>query len=137
MTRQHSSASRFTSGTEKQWKIEFHGEFLPEFRQFPETVRRRIYALVEVLREFGPQLGRPHVDTLKGSKHLQMKELRFYADEGVWRVAFAFDIQRNATLLVGGDKAGVSQAKFYRGLIQTADRRFDQHLEEIRKKGGG
>lgn len=60
-----------------------------------------------------------------------MKELRFRADNGVWRVAFAFDSKRRAILLVGGDKAGVSKDKFYRNLIENADRRFDQHQRAI------
>lgn len=54
-------------------------------------------------------LGRPYVDTLEGSKYPNMKELRFTADDGVWRVAFAFDPQREAIVLVAGDKAGVAQ----------------------------
>ncbi len=74
-------------------------------------------------------LGRPHVDTLNASKHANMKELRFDADNGVWRVAFAFDPQREAILLVAGDKSGVSQRKFYKKLIKTADARFDKHLK--------
>jgi hypothetical protein len=79
------------------------------------------------LKTFGPQLGRPQVDTLKGSKHSNMKELRFDVDDGVWRVAFAFDLRRRAILLVGGDKSGVSKDRFYRNLIEIADRRFDRH----------
>jgi hypothetical protein len=59
-----------------------------------------------------------------------MKELRFDADDGVWRIAFAFDRQRQAVLLVGGDKSGTSQKKFYKDLIRKADRRFDDWLEE-------
>ena len=58
----------------------------------------RAHALL--LERFGPQLGRPHVDTLRASRHANMKELRFDAAEGVWRVAFAFDEKRNAVLLV-------------------------------------
>jgi hypothetical protein len=61
-----------------------------------------------------------------------MKELRFDADGGVWRVAFAFDPQRKAILLVAGDKGGVVQRRFYRDLIAVADRRFDQHLKTFR-----
>jgi hypothetical protein len=57
-----------------------------------------------------------------------MKELRFSA-KGVWRVAFAFDNERNAIILVGGDKAGRDQKKFYRDLIRTADDRFDDWLD--------
>jgi len=71
------------------------------------------------------------VDTLNGSKHPNMKELRFRADDGVWRVAFAFDMKRRAILLVGGNKSGVSQGKFYRDLIEIADRRFDRHQKAV------
>jgi hypothetical protein len=79
------------------------------------------------------QLGRPHVDTLKGSKHANMKELRFDAADGVWRAAFAFDALRQAVVLVAGDKSGESQARFYRTLIATADKRFDAHLAQQKK----
>lgn len=84
-----------------------------------------------LLREFGPQLGRPTVDTLKGSKHSNMKELRFDWDRGVWRVAFAFDPKRLAILLAGGDKGGVDQKRFYKRLIATADHRFDEYLSAL------
>lgn len=86
-----------------------------------------------MLAVFGPHLGRPYVDTLKGSKYANMKELRFRAEDGVWRVAFAFDIKRQAILLVGGDKSGVSQSNFYKHLIEIAERRFDQHQSALEK----
>ena len=63
-----------------------------------------------------------------------MKELRFNAYQGVWRVAFAFDIQRKAILLVAGDKSGGSEKRFYRSLIRKADARFDDHLNTLKKK---
>jgi hypothetical protein len=75
-------------------------------------------------------LGRPDVDTLKDSKFANMKELRFRADGGVWRVAFAFDPKRDAIMLVAGDKSGGSEKTFYRRLIQKADKRFKEHLDE-------
>ena len=59
-----------------------------------------------------------------------MKELRFDAADGVWRVAFGFDPDRQAELLVGGDKSGTSQKKFYKALIRKADERFDEWLED-------
>jgi hypothetical protein len=118
----------------KSWAVEFHEEFAAEFMQFSEPVRQKIVSLGRLLENFGPQVARPKVDTLKGSKHSNMKELRFDADDGAWRVAFAFDLKRNAILLVGGDKLGVSQDKFYRNLIEIADRRFDQHQWAIAKK---
>ncbi|WP_397579812.1 type II toxin-antitoxin system RelE/ParE family toxin [Sphingorhabdus sp.] len=84
--------------------------------------------------EFGPALKRPHCDTLKGSRHANMKELRFAADDGVWRVAFAFDPKRSAIMLVAGDKSGVSEKRFYKKLIASADDRFDAHLALLKKK---
>jgi hypothetical protein len=57
-----------------------------------------------------------------------MKELRFDAGGGVWRVAYAFDPDRKAILLVAGDKSGGSEKKFYQRLIRRADARFDEHL---------
>ena len=68
-----------------------------------EDVQTEILALTRLLQQFGPQLKRPHAGTLKGSRHANMKELRFKAADGVWRVAFAFDTKRNAILLVAGD----------------------------------
>ena len=62
-----------------------------------------------------------------------MKELRCDAQDGVWRVAFAFDPHRHAILLVAGDKSGGSERRFYRQLIATADQRFDRHLERLKK----
>jgi hypothetical protein len=121
---------------DKQWKVAFHEEFLPEFREFSDAVRQQVYSLIEMLAVFGPNLGRPQVDTLKGSKHSNMKELRFRADDGAWRIAFAFDVKRQAILLVGGDKSGVSQSKFYRNLIEISERRFDQHLRAVAAKKG-
>ncbi len=106
-------------------------EFEAEFDALHEDVQTEILALSLVLEELGPQLGRPRVDTLNGSRHANMKELRFGAAGGEWRVAFAFDPKRTATLLVAGDKSGVSEKRFYRELIRKADNRFDAHLARL------
>lgn len=74
---------------------------------------------------------------MKGSKHSNMKELRFHAEGGAWRIAFAFDLKRRAILLVGGDKSGVSKERFYRRLIEIADRRFVHHQRTLSKKQEG
>lgn len=106
---------------------------MPEFHALQEDVRTETLALSIVLQQFGPQLGRPRVDTLKGSRHANMKELRFSAADGEWRVAFAFDRRRAAILLVAGGKSGGSQKRFYSELIRKADARFDAHLARIGK----
>src|SRR2546429_7468966 len=103
-------------------------EFKPEFDALDQDVRREILALARVLQEFGPQLGRPRVDTLNGSRHANMKELRFSAADGEWRVAFAFDPRRKAILLVAGDKTRGGEKSFYREIMREADERFDAPL---------
>ena len=116
------------------WVVQFDEAFELEFDELPETVQDEMLAHAKLLEQFGPTLGRPRVDTLNGSRHPNMKELRFQADGGVWRVAFAFDPQRQAILLVCGDKSGVSERKFYKQLIRKADERFDQHLSRLKKE---
>jgi hypothetical protein len=117
-----------------EWVVEIGDEFEPEFDELDEDVRTEILALSRLLQQFGPQLGRPRVDTLNDSRHANMKELRFDAADGVWRVAFAFDTKRKAILLVTGDKSGVSEKKFYKRLIAKADERFDVHLARLKQK---
>jgi hypothetical protein len=109
-------------------------EFEPEFDALHEDVRTEILALSLVLDQFGPWLGRPRVDTLKGSRHANLKELRFAAADGEWRVAFAFDPKRRAILLVAGDKSGGSERRFYLELIRKADDRFNAHLARLRRE---
>jgi len=121
---------RYNKGS---WKVIFHETFDKEFQAFAEQVQDALLASALMLKEFGPQLGRPYVDTLQGSRHANMKELRFDADNGVWRVAFAFDPKRQAVFLVAGDKSGTSQKRFYKSLIKKADQRFDDCLN--RKEG--
>ncbi|WP_333836110.1 type II toxin-antitoxin system RelE/ParE family toxin [Novosphingobium sp.] len=119
------------------WDVELHDSFEAEFLAFEREVQTELLAVAKLLADYGPQLGRPYVDTLKGSKHANMKELRFSADDGEWRTAFAFDPERRAILLVAGDKSGVSQKRFYKQLIAKADSRFSDHLESLKsaKKG--
>jgi hypothetical protein len=116
------------------WEVNFYSEFAPEFRECPEVVQDAILALLIKLRRFGPQLGRNDVDTLKGSRYPNMKELRFNTADEEWRVAFAFDPNRKAILLAGGSKSGVSQNRFYKSLISVADGRFERHLAAIAKE---
>src|SRR5262249_16882758 len=110
------------------WNVVFHPAFAREYEVLSHGVQDELAAHLVYLREAGPALGRPHADTLKGSKHRNMKEPRFIADDGVWRAAFAFDPERRAVVLVAADKAGMNQRRFYKSLIALADRRFDEHL---------
>ncbi|MEO0411685.1 MAG: type II toxin-antitoxin system RelE/ParE family toxin [Pseudomonadota bacterium] len=116
------------------WVIEFELTFESEFDGFKASVQDAIFKRLILLEKEGPQLGRPYADTLVGSKHTNMKELRCDAANGVWRIAYAFDPDRKAILLVAGDKAGVSEKRFYKKLIKKADDRFEDHLVSRKDK---
>lgn len=111
-----------------------HDDFVPEYHALPTEVQDSLLAHIEPLKHFGPLLGRPHADTLNDSRHPNMKELRFDSADGVWRVAFAFDPNRRAILLVAGDKSGGGEKRFYQQLIDKADARFSEHLAKIKKE---
>jgi len=104
-----------------------HPAFADERGELPEAVSDKLDAMLLVLEQAGPELGRPWADRLNASVFANMKELRFRLD-GVWRFAFAFDHDRNAVVLVGGDKEGQNQKRFYKRLIATADERFGEWL---------
>ena len=115
------------------WTVLLHDAFEEEIASLPEDLQDELLAHAKLLALFGPGLGRPTVDTLKASRHVNMKELRFAWRREVWRVAFAFDPARQAILLVGGDKGGAYQRRFYRRLIALADDRYDEHLATLER----
>ncbi len=75
-------------------------------------------------------LGGPLVDSVKGSRHANMKELR----AGTICILFAFDPRRSAILPIGGDKRDRWQ-EFYEQMIPLADRLLDEHLPDLEKEG--
>ncbi len=92
--------------------------------------RERVTAAVDYLEANGPGLGRPRVDTVKGSRWPHMKELRV----GTIRILFAFDPRRAAILLIGGDKRG-RWTEFYDEFIPHADDLYDEHLLTLIEEG--
>lgn len=116
-----------------EWSVAIADEFEPEFSSLPEKVQDEVLAQSLLLKQFGPSLGRPKVDTLNGSKHSNMKELRLVVLGRQWRLAFAFDPRRRAMLLVAGEKSGKNSRRFYRELLHKADERFHRHLNELTK----
>ena len=110
-------------------------EFDPAFETWANSLGQgdaeALLAAVRVLRVHGPALGRPLVDTVKGSRRKNMKELRpGSTGRSEVRVLFAFDPRRRAILLVGGDKAG-AWAKWYALNVPIADQRYDAHLSPV------
>ncbi len=109
-------------------------EVTDQFEQWWDTLnvedQQTIDAAVGLLEQRGPGLGRPLVDSVKGSRHANMKELR----AGTIRVLFAFNLKRTALLLIGGDKRDRWQ-EFYARMIPLADDLFDEHLKELETEG--
>lgn len=118
------------------WEVLFHDAFIKEFELLDENLQDELFAHAKLLANYGPHLGRPTVDTLKGSSHFNMKEMRFSWRQEIWRVAFAFDPRRQAILLVGGNKCGVNQSRFYKRLIEVAEHRYQEHLQNLNQTIG-
>jgi hypothetical protein len=113
-------------------QFRFHPDFRPEFAGLDAEVKEELAATILAVRSTGgPAAGRPYVDTLKGSRHQNMKELRFHTATEVWRFAFAYDPTRNAVVLCGGGKQGGSEKEFYDGLVKQADKRYDKWLKTV------
>jgi hypothetical protein len=113
-----------------EWEVLFDEEFDEWLGTVDDGLQDEIWANVEVLRQLGPNLGRPRVDTVKGSDYSNMKELRIQYQGDPWRILFAFDPRRNPILLVGGCKRG--NKRWYEEHIRIADRRFRRHLESLK-----
>lgn len=100
------------------------------FEEQTEALQDDILAMLNVLEEYGPQLGRPHADTVKGSKYSNMKELRIQHAGDPIRAFFAFDPKRKGIVLCAGDKTGLNEKIFYKDMIKLADVEFTKHLKK-------
>jgi hypothetical protein len=114
------------------WDVEVTGQFATWYRSLENDALEAVTAAVNRLQEHGPALGRPFVDTIKGSRHANMKELRPLG--GNLRILFAFDPRRSAILLLGGDKTH-RWRDWYKEMIPKADALYDEHLETLRREG--
>ena len=119
--------------TRRRWEVEGTDEFVSWYDSLTDDESERVDAAVEILMEGGPAEGRPLVDTVRGSRHANMKELR--PRGGYLRILFAFDPRRTAILLIGGDKTDRWQ-EWYDVYIPIADALYDEHLEALRREGG-
>jgi hypothetical protein len=112
-----------------EWDVQFDDEFSAWLISLKRDVRNEIIAATNLLREHGPQLGRPYVDTLEDSTFPNMKELRVQFRGDPWRILFAFDPERAAILLVGGNKRG--DKRWYKKNLPIAEERFRRHLKRL------
>ena len=117
------------------WEIITSESYDVWFQEQTDDDKVIIRSKVYLLGEYGPNLKRPHADTVKGSKKLvNLKELRAKTDAHEFRVAFIFDPERKGLLLIGGDKKGKNQKKFYKDLIRNAEQIYAAYLEKCIKE---
>lgn len=112
------------------WIIDRTEQIAEWIKKLDDDAREAIFKTLLILQAIGPSLGRPHVDSIKESRHKNMKELRIQNRQRLFRILFAFDPERKAILLVGGDKRG--DKRFYQKMIPLADALLDKHLEKWR-----
>ena len=112
-----------------EWQIKEHDQYTEWFDALEEDLQDEILAVLGLLQREGPLLSRPYVDTVEGSKHSNMKELRVQYRGEPWRILFAFDPLRRAILLIGGNKTG--KKRWYKENIPIADRRLREHLKRL------
>ena len=111
------------------WEVEVSDEFIEWYDALDEEERVSVDTARRKARNLRTHSRRPYADTLKGSRHPNMKELRVQHLGRPYRILFAFDPRRNAYLILGGDKTG--NANWYVDAIRRADAIYAQHLKEI------
>lgn len=115
------------------WLIETTDTFDIWFDALDDIDRANVLASMIVLREKGPMLSRPYADTVKGSCHSNMKELRIQSKGDPIRAFYAFDPKRKGILLCAGNKTG-NDKRFYEEMIPIADHEFTAHLKKLNKE---
>ena len=116
------------------WQVLTTDIFDEWFDALDDTDRTNVIASLMVLEQKGPNLARPHVDSMKGSIHSNMKELRGQSKGNPLRAFFAFDPKRNAILLCAGNKKG-NDKRFYKEMLPVADAEFTKHLNSLNLDG--
>ena len=116
------------------WDVEVSDEFAEWYRALEEDESVSVDSAVDMLVEYGPGLGRPYADTLKGSHYPNMKELRVQHRGRPYRILYAFDPRRSAYLILGGDKSG--NRNWYAEALRRAEAIYARHLKEIGEGNG-
>lgn len=120
---------------EQKWVILLQTPLLDWLKTLPQEDVLKVYATLTLLSHEGPQLGRPYVDRVQGSKYANLKELRVQSKQSVLRLFFIFDPFRQAILLCGGNKKGKKEKLFYTTMIELAEQTYTNYLAQLINKG--
>jgi hypothetical protein len=100
-----------------------------EFEEWYDTLNdddtEAVSRVVGLLEARGVTLGHPYSSALAGSRY-PLRELRVQSHGHPLRIVYAFDPERQAVLLVGGDKTG--EDRFYETMIPRAERVWEDYL---------
>ncbi|WDZ86958.1 type II toxin-antitoxin system RelE/ParE family toxin [Micromonospora cathayae] len=123
----------------RRWSVRVTGEvrqWLRDLRQADPSTYHSVSVAIDMLAEVGPALGRPLVDTLRGSQVSNLKELRPRSGRDVAvRVLFVFDPWSQAVLLVTGNKAG-NWTRWYDEHVPLAEKVYKTWLDQERERRG-
>lgn len=105
-------------------------EFEEWFLGLGSADARAVVRGVGLLEAKGLALGFPHSSALGGSRYA-LRELRVQSSGRPLRIVYAFDPQRQAVLILGGDKTG--DDRFYVWMIPKAEAIWEGYLQELRE----
>jgi hypothetical protein len=115
------------------WDIQFSPEAEAWWDTLTDEEQQAMAGALDQLEEHGPGLRRPVIGNIVGSRHANMKELVAFG--GNLRALFAFDPERRALVLLGGDKTD-DWVGWYQRNIPIADDLFDDYLKYLKDSGG-
>ena len=125
--------SAYNQDVVARWDVEYTDEFEVWWNALDAEAQEDIDVIVHLLEAVGPALTRPHADTVKGARYRNMRELRVQSQGRPIRILYVFDPRRTAILLIGGDKTGLTDERFYGTFIPIAERLYGEHLETIKQ----
>ena len=116
-------------------EIECTDEFIQWYERLSEREQEDVGSVIDLLEEEGIRLSRPQSASIAGSRHSHMRELIVQSRGQPIRIFYAFDPRQTAILLIGGNKTGISDRRFYRQYIRIADDLYDEYIAELEREG--
>ena len=117
------------------WEVEVTDEFVRWYDGLSEREQERIGVIIDELSEKGPHLTYPKSSGIRGPGLSHLRELRIQVGGRPFRIFYAFDPRQTAILLVGGDKTGVSDRRFYARYLPSSNRLYNEYIVELEREG--
>jgi len=120
------------------YEIERTDEFTEWWNGLSQKEQIEVAKIVGALAEKGPDLKRPYVGKIEGSKKIpNLKELIIQFAGDPYRVFFMFDERRVGILLLGAKKTGgkKAEAAWYKARISEIGPIYEQYIAELKEEG--